>query len=309
MDGEQLDLFDPDPGAVRAYAANQPTSPLALPRPIPQGLYLGTSSWSFSGWEGVVYDKAYSPRKLAERGLRAYAQHELFGCVSLDKTYYRPAEESEYARLAGQVPDGFRFIVKTPRDLLRPSLDGFDLALLDKLFLTPVRRGLGEKLGPILIQFPPGAWRDWGSKPRFYRALSGLFAGLPRELFYSLELRDEDLLGPLLREVVSLGPVALCASVHPSLPSMERQLLAVPPAAGLPVMFRWNLRPSLGYEEAREDFRPFNALRTPDLKRRTKLALMIARALDAGRQVYVTVNNKAEGCAPLSLLSLLAELA
>ena len=35
---------------------------------------------------------------------------------------------------------------------------------------------------------------------------------------------------------------------------------------------------------------------------------MIARALDAGRQLFVTVNNKAEGCAPLSLVSLLTEL-
>lgn len=282
--------------------------PLAFPAPVPRGLYLGTSSWSFPGWEGLVYQRAYGEQRLSERGLEAYAQNPLFGCVSLDKTYYRPAEQAEYSRLAAQVPADFRFVVKTPRDLLKPTPSGFDFEQLEQRFLQPAREGLGANLGPILFQFPPSAWRDWGSPTLFCQALGRLFRRLPPDLSYSLEVRDEELLSVPLQEALSNTPVGLCASIHPALPPMEKQLLAVPPAPGLPVMFRWNLRPSFGYQEAKDDFRPFNALCSPDLQRRSNLARMIARALKAERQVYVTVNNKAEGCAPLSLKSLLEEL-
>lgn len=308
VNDDQLDLFDADPGAVHPHALDQIDAPLTLPGPVPRGLYLGTSSWSFSGWEGLVYERAYSESRLADRGLEAYSRHPLFGCVSLDKTYYRPAEESEYVRLASQVPEGFRFVVKTPRDLLRRGEKGFDFESLERLFLDPSMRGLGNKLGVILFQFPPGGWRDWGSVLEFVRDLARLLSFLPKGLSCSLEVRDEELLTPALHQALTSNGVGLCASIHPSLPPMERQLLAVPPPPGTPVMFRWNLRPSLEYEEAREKFRPFNALRGPDPGRRQNLARMIIRALEAGRQVYVTVNNKAEGCAPLSLLNLLAEL-
>lgn len=99
--------------------------------------------------------------------------------------------------------------------------------------------------------------------------------------------------------------MSLCASIHPALPSPEQQLLAIPPTPGCPLVFRWNLRPSLEYRQAQADFRPFNSLKMPDPGRREGLAQLIARALRAGRQVYVTANNKAEGCAPLSLRALL----
>lgn len=100
----------------------------------------------------------------------------------------------------------------------------------------------------------------------------------------------------------------MCASVHPRLPSPQQQLLAVPPAPNCPIVVRWNLRPSMEYEEARKDFAPFDALKSEDPSRRQTLARLIARALQAGRVVYATANNKAEGCAPLTLAALLTEV-
>ena len=304
---DQLDLFDPDPSGVRPWVS-QPGDPLGDLPPVPKGLYLGTSSWSFPGWQGLVYEKAYSEQRLAERGLEAYSQNPLFDCVSLDKTYYRPIERAEYARLAAQVPPTFQFVVKAPRDLLKPTLGDIDVERLQREFLLPAAQGLGSHLGPILFQFPPSVWREWGSRVTFCQALGRMVQDLPKEFRYCVEVRDEELLGPQLAEALSSSSVGLCASIHPQLPPMEKQLLAVPPNRGLPVMFRWNLRPSLEYTEAKEDFRPFNSLQSPDPQRRSSLARMIVRALQAERQVYVTVNNKAEGCAPLSLKKLLEEL-
>ncbi len=309
-EGEQLDLFDENPGAVRPlpWAELAGRHPLAGVAP-PPGLYLGTSSWSFPGWDGLLFDGAYKEARLAADGLAAYAACPLFRSVSLDKSYYRPPQEEEYVRLASQVPDDFRFVVKAPRDLLVPDpRDGFDRAGLERFFLGPATRGLGPKLGVVLLQFPPGAFRAVGSPEGFLNHLAPLLQALPTELAYSLELRDSELLGPRLHQAMRDTSVSLCASVHPKLPGPDRQLLTVPPTPGVPIVVRWNLRPSLGYQEAKDDFSPFNALKSPDLSRRDLLAHLIARALKAGRKVYATANNKAEGCAPLSLRSLLDEV-
>jgi uncharacterized protein YecE (DUF72 family) len=310
IDEDQLDLFDPAPRAVRALDWSQQAAghPLATVQG-PEALYLGTSSWSFPGWQGLLYDGSYSEQRLADSGLAAYARCPMFKCVSLDKSYYRPPAQDEYVRLAAQVPDDFRFVVKAPRDLLVPDpRRGFDSEALDQRFLLPVTRGLGDKLGVVLIQFPPGSWRATGSPEFFIEHLSSLFRQLPGSVFYSLEVRDEELLVPTLARAMEDTNVSLCASIHPKLPAPEKQLLSVPPTPGTPIVFRWNLRPSLGYEEAREDFRPFNTLKSPDPARRLRLAHLIHRALRAGRKVYVTANNKAEGCAPLSLRALLDQV-
>lgn len=276
---------------------------------VPKGLYLGTSSWSFPGWKGLLYEASYQEQRLAESGLAAYANCPWLGTVSLDKSYYRPLEEAEFRRLAAQVPESFRFVVKTPRDLVLPALgSGFDVESLKARFLEPLLGGLGSKLGLVLLQFPPGAWRSVGSTEGFIAQLQTLLKALPRELSYALEVRDHELLQAALARAMQGTTVSLCASVHPRLPSLDEQLRAVPPTPGTPLAFRWNLRPSLEYEKAREDFRPFDSLKSPDPARRTLLAKLVARALKAGRTVYVTANNKAEGCAPLSLKALADEV-
>lgn len=269
-------------------------------------LYLGTSSWTFRGWQGLVYDGDYDQQRLVKEGLGAYSRVGLFRTVSLDSTYYRPLEEEGFQKLGRQVPDHFRFVVKTPRDLIRPAPQGFDLARLSEEFLTPCARGLGAKLGVVLLQFPPGSVAEGG--PCFLEHLGKLFRGLPRGLVYSLEIRDEELLGPALRQALDATPVSLCASIHSALPRPEEQLLKVPPTPRIPLVFRWNLRPSLDYKDAKNRFHPFSELALEDQGRRTGLVRLVRRALDAGRVVYMTANNKAEGCAPLTLLKFLEEL-
>ena len=305
----QLDLFGAPPPNTVEPAGNSPLrTPLAeeAASRFP-GLYLGTSSWSFSGWQELVYRDSYAQTELARTGLIAYAQMPLFRTVSLDRTYYRPMEEAEFKFLSSQVSPHFRFVVKAPRDLLKPTDGGLDLVSFLARFLTPAARGLGDKLGVILLQFPPKTNADFNG--RFVEALGPFLRGLPRGLHYSVEIRDADLLGPELAETLSQARISLCGSIHSALPNPDQQLLTVPPAPGTPMVFRWNIRPSLGYEEARSKFQPFNRILSEDTARRSLLVKIVSRALKAGRQVYLTANNKAEGCAPLTLLKFLEELA
>ncbi|MGQ4807838.1 hypothetical protein NKDENANG_01200 [Candidatus Entotheonellaceae bacterium PAL068K] len=78
----------------------------------PEGIYLGTPSWSFPGWQGLICDRHASQSHLARHGLAAYAQHPLLGAVGLDRTDYAPLAATDFAAYAAAVPDHFRFLVK-----------------------------------------------------------------------------------------------------------------------------------------------------------------------------------------------------
>lgn len=72
-------------------------------------------------------------------------------------------------------------------------------------------------------------------------------------------------------------------------------------------MCRWNLNPRhgpYGYEAAQTLYSPYDKTRDPDLETRAALARVIAGTVGAGQRAYVTVSNKAEGSAPLSVAAL-----
>src|SRR5262245_41971269 len=96
----------------------------ALAARLPAGLRLGTSSWSFPGWQGLVFDRRATTRELAQpTALAAYARHPLLRAVGLDRTYYQPIAAAEYAAYAAATPPGFRFLVKAWEGLVTPWTD------------------------------------------------------------------------------------------------------------------------------------------------------------------------------------------
>ena len=100
----------PAPGEVRPSW----DSPLLQAPVLPTDIRLGTSSWFFPGWRGLVYEGVHPQTALSKKGLGAYAQIPLLRTVSLDRTFYAPITTVEYARYAAQVPDHFSFVVKAP---------------------------------------------------------------------------------------------------------------------------------------------------------------------------------------------------
>ena len=85
----QLPLFA-DSDAVDP--ANVPDEVRRLATRLPAAIRLGTSSWSFPGWTGLVFaprnGKPATEQVLARHGLPAYAAHPLLRTVSLDRTFY-----------------------------------------------------------------------------------------------------------------------------------------------------------------------------------------------------------------------------
>jgi len=135
----QDDLFggpppEPDAAPTRPGARRSGIHPAAwdddlhqLAARLPPSLRLGTSSWSYPGWQGLLWEGAHSEQTLARKGLPVYASHPLLRTVSIDRSFYRPLSASDYARYAAQVPGDFRFVVKAPSlvtDALVRSEDG-----------------------------------------------------------------------------------------------------------------------------------------------------------------------------------------
>src|SRR5271166_7011903 len=82
-----------------------------------QGVYIGTSSWKYPGWCGMLYDRArYEYRgKFAETRFKRdclgeYA--EVFKTVCVDAAYYTFPGDKYLQGLISRVPPDFRFSFK-----------------------------------------------------------------------------------------------------------------------------------------------------------------------------------------------------
>lgn len=317
----QLDLFGGSvPGGEAPRAAPAAHAHAGLARRVPAGLYLGTSSWSFPGWRGIVYAGAHDASLLSREGLSAYAAHPLLRTVSIDRTYYAPIGRAEFEAYARQVPRGFRFMVKAPADCTTPWLRGADgrpaganprfldtgFALAE--FLVPAMEGLASTCGVLLFQFPPQGREALRDPPGFAARLSAFLGALPRGPLYAVELRDAPLLTGAYAETLRCHGVRHCLGVHPRAGPLERQMTVIEASGPGTLVARWNLNPAHTYEAAKERYAPFDRLQEEDPTTRTALAAACASALAAGEEVHLVANNKAEGSAPLTLVKLADEI-
>jgi uncharacterized protein YecE (DUF72 family) len=289
----------------------------ALGSALPRNLYLGTSSWAFPGWEGIVYDRASSRTTLSRYGLIAYGKHPLLRAVGIDRTYYGPVPARELRAYAEQVPDGFRFLVKAYEILLRARLRGpsqspnehyLDPSYAVDEVVGPTVEGLGKKAAVLLFQFPPQNVARLGGPEKFAEDLHEFLRALPKDLTYAVELRNPELLTPRYLEALGDAGACHCYNAHPTMHRLADQVERCGGAAFPDVVVRWMLRRERGYDDARDAFYPFNRLVEADSTARSAIAGLCRQAVSAGKRAFVIVNNKAEGSAPLSVVRLAEEL-
>ncbi|MDP2373138.1 DUF72 domain-containing protein [Reyranella sp.] len=330
----QPGLFEtPSPAKRRAVAGGEvqrsSQSPLLQAPVLPSDIRLGTSSWFFPGWRGLVYEGVHPQTALSRKGLAAYAEIPLLRTVSLDRTFYAPISAVEYARYAHQVPDDFSFVVKAPAlvcDAVMRDEEGrgkvanphfLDAAIATREFVVPCLEGLGAKAGPLVFQVSPLPRGLVAEAATLIERLAAFFAALPRELgkhrpLYALELRNAELLTPRLMHMLAAAEVRYCVGLHGRMPEVERQAVALRALDGDvpgPLVVRWNLHRGFLYQAAKQRYEPFDKLVDEDIETRRILARLAADAFRAKRKVWITANNKAEGSAPLSLLKLAEEIA
>jgi uncharacterized protein YecE (DUF72 family) len=279
-------------------------------------LFLGTSSWSFPGWAGLVYGREASEQTLSRKGLTAYAQHPLLNAVGIDRGFYAPVSQTQFAQYAAQVPAEFRFLIKAPdrvtgaliRDEkgrgVQLNSQHLDAEVARTEFVIPCIEGLGERAGVLVFQISPLPVQYLRESVAWMGRLGEFLDRLPRGPCYAVELRDAALLTPRLMRTLKEAGAHYCLSLHDRMPPIDRQLRALDvlqgPSGG-PLIVRWNLHQGLRYQAARAQYAPFNRLVDEDLPTRTLLAQRAGTHLLAGHTVTIIANNKAEGSAPLTL--------
>ena len=289
--------------------ADVPDRVHTLARQIPAKARLGTSSWSFPGWSGLVYDRAAPEALLAREGLAAYALHPLLRTVSLDRTFYAPLPASALAAYARQVPEGFRFLVKAASQCTSPREPTFlDPSFAADQVVAPFLEGLGAKAGPLVFQFPPLPEAHTRHPERFSERLHAFLSALPRGPLLAVEMRDRSLLGRSYAEALADAGARPCLSLHPRLPGLSQQRGLAGATLDGPFIVRWMLHPGRVYDEARAAYAPFDRLQEEDPAGRDSVADLAVAHLARGHEVYVTINNKAEGSAPLSVRRLAERL-
>jgi uncharacterized protein YecE (DUF72 family) len=308
---------------TRDVLATEPSDEVhEIARALPPQIHLGTSTWSFPGWKGIVYGDDYSNSKLSRDGLTAYGAHPLLGTVSIDRSFYAPLTVTNYLRYAQQVPDHFRFIVKAPALVtdatvraergepvsLNPCFLNAQLATDE--FVRPCLDGLGSKAGALVFQFSPLPDQMLADPAGFIERLAEFLSALPHlpeGTWYAVEIRDACLLTPRFIRTLKAAGVRYCVGLHARMPNPLRQTAALALLDGEPagpLIVRWSLHSGFKYEQAKAKYDPFDRLVDEDPATRMALAELAARYAIAGQPVVIAVNNKAEGSAPLSCVKL-----
>jgi uncharacterized protein YecE (DUF72 family) len=201
------DLFAEPTGAgtpsVRRYVA-----PPGLP------LYLGTSSWSFDDWRSTVYP---SDAKSSDY-LTHYAKR--FMAVEIDMTFYRIPTPSMVERWHHNTPADFRFAAKIPQIITHEKMLRDCQAELRQF--TEVMGLLGDKLGPLLFQFPYFSARQFRSHDAFLERLESILDRLPEGYRFAVELRNRGWVTPRLLDLLRAHRVALALTDHPWMPTIQQ---------------------------------------------------------------------------------------
>lgn len=138
-----------------------------IPHGFPDvGVHLGTAGWNI---------RREHAHRFSSTGTHLERYATLFNAVEINSCFYRPHRFTTYERWAASVPEDFRFAVKLPKVITHESrLVGVVPALEQFLGETA---GLGTKLGPILVQLPPGFAFDAAVASAFFIELRSRFDG------------------------------------------------------------------------------------------------------------------------------------
>ena len=142
---------------------------------------VGIGGWVFPPWRGVFY-----PPGLPQARELHYASRQIT-TIEINSTFYGAQKPASFRRWHDETPEDFVFSVKGPRVAThRPDLANAGPAI--ERFLASGILELGDKLGPILWQFPPRTPADEGALAAFLDLLPERVDG--RALKHVVELRQ-----------------------------------------------------------------------------------------------------------------------
>ena len=171
-------------------------------------LNIGTCSWKYDSWRGLIY-----PEQGPVNYLREYSCY--YRTVEIDQWFWslfkgdkivlpKPETVHEYAH---SVPEGFIFTIKVPNSITlthhynkdkKAALQPNPCFLSRELFQRFIDslEPLSGHIGPLIFQFEYLNKKKMANKEAFFEQLQVFAESLPKGFSYCLEIRNPNYLGP-----------------------------------------------------------------------------------------------------------------
>jgi uncharacterized protein YecE (DUF72 family) len=293
-----------------------------LRRLAAEGVYIGTSSWKYEGWIGQVYScdrylarGRFSRQRFDAECLREYA--ETFPVVCGDFAFYQFPTEQFWRKLFAGTPPGFRFAFKVPEQITcnvfpsherygpnagKQNPDFLNSGMLEEMFLLPLAP-YHEKSALLIFEFGTFARRSFENVAAFLERLDPFLASLPVRFRYAVEIRNPEFLAPAYFDCLRVRNVAHVYNAWSRMPELRYQL-RIPASQTAPFLVcRALLRFGRRYEDAVKQFSPYREIQDPNPEARESMRILIGRAREDRKMLFLFVNNRLEGNAPLTILS------
>jgi uncharacterized protein YecE (DUF72 family) len=280
-------------------------------------LKIGTCSWKYDSWKGLIYEaeKDYRPYDY----LIDYAKH--YNTVEIDQWFWSlfptgaKLPDIETVKIySDSVPDDFIFTVKAPNSITlthhypkqtscnkhianQPNPHFLNIDIL-KRFLETLQP-LKNKLGPVMFQFEYLNRQKMPSLTAFIEKLSEFFGQAPKEFDYAVEIRNPNYLKQsffnFLKDM-SISPILLEGYYMPAI-SKVMEDLDISSDKSLIIRLMGPDRQKIE-KLTGEKWDKIVAPKDMALK---SIVNIIEQNIGQGRKVFVNVNNHYEGCAVLTI--------
>ena len=281
-----------------------------------ENIFIGTSSWKYPGWRGMLYDESryiyrgkFAMSRFEKNCLTEYA--EVFKTVCVDAAYYTFPSVNYLEGLAGQVPTDFQFAFKVTDAITikkfpnqprfgakagRQNETFLNAGLFERQFLEPCEK-IRPHIGILIFEFSRFHTTDFEHGRDFVAALDQFLGQIPSGWPYGIEMRNRTWLKPEYFDCLARHNVAHVYNSWTEMPSIEEQM-GLPGSHTCPelVAARFLLKPGRKYEEAVKAFAPYEKIKEVNEEaRRAGAALIRAAKKKSKRKTFLLVNNRLEG--------------
>jgi len=274
-------------------------------------LRIGTCSWKYDSWRGLVY----SDRKQLNY-LEEYSK--IYNTVEIDQWFWSLFGEDKVSlpspfivqEYADSVPENFRFTVKIPNSVTLThfykktktdslvknphflSVDLFDQFLKS---LQPLRRNLG----PLMFQFEYLNKQKMSSQGEFQERFAAFIEQVDSNYDYLIEIRNPNYLNQnyfRFLNTIGLGHVFLQGYYMPSITDLYQKY-----SENIQDLTVIRLHGPDRSDIEKKSKGNWNRIFESKAKEMEKIAEMVTDLLERKVDIYVNMNNHYEGSAPLSI--------
>lgn len=274
-------------------------------------LYMGTCSWKYDSWEGLVYNNP-----LRKNYLQEYSQY--YNTVEIDQWFWSLhsidkislPKEKDAAEYAESVPDNFRFTIKVPNSLTLTHLyrkSKSEPLQKNPHFLSPdlfeeFTQKIGtmkEKIGVLMFQFEYLNKEKMSGLLEFIERFGSFLQNINTEYQLGIELRNPNYLNKRYFEFIyekNITPILIHGYYMPPVWEIFKMIKI---NTKVPIVIRLHGPDRKGIEAKTNNV--WNGIVEPKDAELEKISKMILLLQNLDVEVYVNVNNHYEGSAPKTI--------